>query len=242
MIIIVIIILIGIYIYSRWKDGQYFEQNKQNYSPVNRYKASLYENHCWNCQTHIDSRTDKLCPKCGKWYICSKCGACKCDYPIYPKYADTNTSNNLTTSNAPTNLLDDVFKDKDLACSREANKEFYIELRILEAVLGGVSEGLAQFSPTIKQEKLKYVLCIDRCKQYAKPEYSKELLELLKKETAQFFDNISIADDGTVNYDKTVLADIVFGVQFFLKVGIDITFIERLESEESIRAAIKQLL
>lgn len=41
----------------------------------------LYINHCWNCGHSIDSRKDKLCPKCHKHYICSNCGKCWCDDP-----------------------------------------------------------------------------------------------------------------------------------------------------------------
>lgn len=41
---------------------------------------SLYINHCWNCKHPIDSRINKKCIKCGKHYICPKCGKCYCDY------------------------------------------------------------------------------------------------------------------------------------------------------------------
>ena len=40
-----------------------------------------YINHCWNCYSPIDSNTNKLCPKCGKHYICNTCGMCYCDRP-----------------------------------------------------------------------------------------------------------------------------------------------------------------
>ena len=37
----------------------------------------VYENHCWNCKTHISSAIHARCPKC-KLYICGSCGSCFC--------------------------------------------------------------------------------------------------------------------------------------------------------------------
>ena len=39
-----------------------------------------YINHCWNCKQAIDSRINKLCPKCNQFYVCSNCGCCVCSY------------------------------------------------------------------------------------------------------------------------------------------------------------------
>lgn len=35
----------------------------------------VYENHCWQCHTHISSKIHARCPEC-RWYICSSCSSC----------------------------------------------------------------------------------------------------------------------------------------------------------------------
>ena len=73
--IIIIVISISIYMFIKHtSDAQ--EHNKKDY---------LYINHCWNCKNPIDSRVDIRCPKCHKYYICSKCGMCYCDSEEYKK-------------------------------------------------------------------------------------------------------------------------------------------------------------
>lgn len=37
-----------------------------------------YENHCWNCKSHISSAIHARCKDC-RWYICSSCGSCSPD-------------------------------------------------------------------------------------------------------------------------------------------------------------------
>jgi len=37
----------------------------------------VYENHCWQCKTHISSAIHAQCPNCS-FYICSSCGSCFC--------------------------------------------------------------------------------------------------------------------------------------------------------------------
>ncbi len=42
---------------------------------INSRNTHEYENHCWNCHAHIDSKVNSRCFECG-WYICDECGAC----------------------------------------------------------------------------------------------------------------------------------------------------------------------
>ena len=49
-------------------------------------KLSAYKSHCWHCGNPIDGSWNKQCPTCKKYYICPKCGACKCDYPNLPPF------------------------------------------------------------------------------------------------------------------------------------------------------------
>lgn len=42
---------------------------------INSRNTHEYENHCWNCHAHIDSKVNSRCFQCG-WYICDECGAC----------------------------------------------------------------------------------------------------------------------------------------------------------------------
>lgn len=37
-----------------------------------------YINHCWHCDSTIDSNYCQQCSECG-WYICNKCGKCNPD-------------------------------------------------------------------------------------------------------------------------------------------------------------------
>ena len=47
-----------------------------------RPKKYVYRNHCWNCKTPIDGSWNRKCPKCGKFYICPRCGYCKCGFNV----------------------------------------------------------------------------------------------------------------------------------------------------------------
>lgn len=51
-------------------------------------RTSDYKSHCWNCGEPIDGSWNEKCPKCNKYYICPKCGVCKCDYPQIPYHHD----------------------------------------------------------------------------------------------------------------------------------------------------------
>ena len=70
---IIILFLTG-YIIGKKKEENEQKQIRQN-------KIVIYSNHCWNCGTEIDSKYDRLCMRCGKHYICRKCGKCWCDDP-----------------------------------------------------------------------------------------------------------------------------------------------------------------
>lgn len=58
------------------------EEEVEKKSPPNT-SYYLYQNHCWCCKNPIDSRHQRKCPKCRKYYICSHCGKCKCDSPWF---------------------------------------------------------------------------------------------------------------------------------------------------------------
>lgn len=49
-------------------------------------EQSFYKSHCWNCSNPIDGSINKKCPKCNTYYICPKCGMCKCDYNREPLF------------------------------------------------------------------------------------------------------------------------------------------------------------
>lgn len=55
-------------------------------SIANNGYNSKYINHCWFCHSNIDSRYNKKCPKCNRYYICNHCGKCLCDSPEYNKH------------------------------------------------------------------------------------------------------------------------------------------------------------
>ena len=62
-----------------WVALFYYENNtskteKKTKPPFN------YQNHCWNCNSPINSQHNKRCEKCG-WYICDNCVECGCNYP-----------------------------------------------------------------------------------------------------------------------------------------------------------------
>ena len=62
------------------------EGNKQ--INVNRRGSTFnnrYVSHCWNCSATIDEDRNKVCPKCGRFYVCNSCGKCKCDYGEFRK-------------------------------------------------------------------------------------------------------------------------------------------------------------
>ena len=64
----------GLFNFLKKKKG-----NKGSYSFAPH--KNRYINHCWKCHSPIDSNVNKLCPKCGKHYICDNCGMCYCDRP-----------------------------------------------------------------------------------------------------------------------------------------------------------------
>ncbi len=47
-----------------------------------------YVNHCWHCQTEINSRFDARCPDCERYYVCSKCRRCFHHHPNAPSVSD----------------------------------------------------------------------------------------------------------------------------------------------------------
>ena len=58
------------------------EKEKKEVKQYNYYQRK-YINHCWNCKNPINSEINKKCPKCNKYYICTRCDKCKCDSPYY---------------------------------------------------------------------------------------------------------------------------------------------------------------
>lgn len=56
-------------------------ENQKKNDTIKHYY--LYKNHCWNCNTYIDSREDIKCFVCRKYYICKNCGKCLCGAPWY---------------------------------------------------------------------------------------------------------------------------------------------------------------
>lgn len=42
-----------------------------------------YVNHCWSCESDIDSRRNDRCELCGL-FLCSECGSCYHDSPAAP--------------------------------------------------------------------------------------------------------------------------------------------------------------
>ena len=67
------------------RKSQWYDKYVQSENPIQSHlegtKPNLYINHCWNCHTTVDSRTNIKCPHCG-WYICESCGSCEygCSY------------------------------------------------------------------------------------------------------------------------------------------------------------------
>lgn len=57
-------------------------------------KKYVYTNHCWKCQSGINSEHNEKCDICG-WYICSKCGSCKegCNGTAKNKISHITTAN-----------------------------------------------------------------------------------------------------------------------------------------------------
>lgn len=47
-----------------------------------------YVNHCWFCQTEINSRFDTRCSDCERYYICSKCRRCYHHNPDAPSVSE----------------------------------------------------------------------------------------------------------------------------------------------------------
>ena len=45
-------------------------------------RSGVYRSHCWNCHTPIDGSWNRKCPKCKQYYICPRCGFCKCMFNI----------------------------------------------------------------------------------------------------------------------------------------------------------------
>lgn len=60
------------------------EEPKRHEEP--KSEISAYKSHCWHCGNPIDGSWNKQCPDCKTYYICPKCGACKCDFPNPPPY------------------------------------------------------------------------------------------------------------------------------------------------------------
>ena len=56
-----------------------FSRVKKYFEPTIKKSSSSprYVNHCWSCQSIIDSFSNSRCPKCNM-YICKRCGSCMC--------------------------------------------------------------------------------------------------------------------------------------------------------------------
>jgi len=74
---------------GKWWDKDEFDEEERRYrkryeeeeddepiSSKGKKEFFIYINHCWNCKAQVSSIGDVRC-SCG-FYICSKCGACRC--------------------------------------------------------------------------------------------------------------------------------------------------------------------
>lgn len=72
-------IIAGIYVASNWtKETHVLVQDKK---PTIVKEIVYYKSYCWKCgkDVIIDSRNNRLCSKCKKYYVCYICGKCLCD-------------------------------------------------------------------------------------------------------------------------------------------------------------------
>jgi hypothetical protein len=75
------VIVLGITILTNWRKEVTIIADKEKDNEVKVISETYYESYCWNCGKSqiIDSRIDKICSKCNKYYKCSKCNKCLCD-------------------------------------------------------------------------------------------------------------------------------------------------------------------
>ena len=86
-VIVGIVGLFGIGFYLGLKEEQKKKQLPPQIQPVAPQKPqSNYKSHCWHCGNPINGSWNRKCPDCNKYYICPKCGACKCDFPHKPPF------------------------------------------------------------------------------------------------------------------------------------------------------------
>lgn len=74
-----IAIVAGVYVVTNWtRETQVVVQDRK---PVVIKETTYYKSYCWKCGKDIviDSRNNRLCSKCRKYYVCNKCGKCLCD-------------------------------------------------------------------------------------------------------------------------------------------------------------------
>lgn len=79
----IVIVIIGSIVAKRVVGKQDEEEERRL---VEEEKKSYYKNHCWNCGHPIDGLWNERCPDCNEYYICPKCGACKCDFGKSPPF------------------------------------------------------------------------------------------------------------------------------------------------------------
>ena len=79
---IVVITVVG-YIIGKRREQREVKSQREGEELLSE---SFYKSHCWNCGNPIDGSWNRKCPDCNKYYICPKCGACKCDYPKSPPF------------------------------------------------------------------------------------------------------------------------------------------------------------
>ena len=83
MIISIIVMIIIFYNIEKNQSSTTNTYEKQNY---NNEASDYYKSHCWNCGNPINGEWNRKCPDCLKYYICPKCGACKCDFGKKPPF------------------------------------------------------------------------------------------------------------------------------------------------------------
>jgi hypothetical protein len=131
-----IAIVAGIYVVSNWTKEQTVVV--RNDKPIVIKEITYYDSYCWKCGkgVRINSRLNKLCPKCKKYYICDICGKCLCDKEEYDthnkatkikKYwelSDVKESRKVTSSNTCIICGKKIISNKNhklcLGCWKEA--------------------------------------------------------------------------------------------------------------------------
>lgn len=215
---IIVLFVIGFIIGQKREESQ--PNSNNNYA--SQYREKVYLNRCWNCGKEIDSHTDRLCPRCGKHYICSNCGMCWCDDPRNKQQEIGDNKTNMS-----------LFKTK-----QERKKEFYFNFRMSKMLFECLKDGKIQIDANIFSTKIKYINAIKAADDFTKPSGSiiktKDMLESLDR----FFNSIRFIY-GSATYDKEVLENLIFQMDTFLKLGFDSDFIETMELEAWFLAVLK---